>query len=182
MKHLKNRYKIYIAGKVTGLDYDETFKKFKEVEDMLNLLGHETVNPMRIVPKGTSWADAMLICIQELSACNSIYLLPDFKESKGAMYKYRLANKFRYKLANDLIVDTIKKTVKKAEKITLKITASPYLISQFVDFLPIDLIEKISADQKCSEDARRVHKYLQINSEKLSDLVEINQDLKGGAR
>ncbi len=94
------RYKIYIAGKVTGLPYRETFNKFLAAEELLKSLGQEVINPMRIVPPNDTWQNAMRLCMASLCKCNAIYLLDDFKESRGAMIEYEIANQLGFKLIN----------------------------------------------------------------------------------
>ncbi|MCW3784900.1 DUF4406 domain-containing protein [Plebeiibacterium sediminum] len=110
------RYKVYIAGKVTGLPYKETFEKFLKVEEMLRRLGHEVVNPMRLVTQGTDWQSAMRICIPALYGCNAIYLLPDWHESKGANLEYHNADAMRFTLVNDLVIGEMKTRIANIEK------------------------------------------------------------------
>lgn len=86
--------KVYIAGKVTGEDYEETLHKFKEWEILLNDKGYITVNPTKLVPKDTEWKRAMRTCISELMKCDLIFLLPDWTESKGTLIELELAATF----------------------------------------------------------------------------------------
>ncbi len=101
-------YKVYIAGKVTGLPYKETFDKFLKAEEMLRKLGLEVVNPMRLVTQGTDWQSAMRICIPALYGCNAIYLLHDWLESRGAKLEYHNADALRLTLINDTTIGEIK--------------------------------------------------------------------------
>jgi len=99
------QYRIYIAGKVTGEDYDQTYEKFCRIEKMLQGLGHEAVNPMKLVSKHlNNWGEEMKICIANLMECNAIYLIPDWAESKGAKLEYGLANTLGYLLIDDIQV------------------------------------------------------------------------------
>jgi hypothetical protein len=83
---------IYIAGKVTGLDRTQTLKKFKTAQDSITDLGLGTLNPMDLVKNPeTNWKDAMRICLRGLLLCDCILLLPDAKQSKGALVEYQLA-------------------------------------------------------------------------------------------
>lgn len=83
---------IYIAGKVTGLDREETIAKFGKAVQELHNLGYVTINPMEIVSNpDTTWQDAMILCIRAFLLCNAILLLPDARHSKGAQIEYQLA-------------------------------------------------------------------------------------------
>jgi hypothetical protein len=78
--------KIYISGKITGLEYDEAFAMFEAAEVVLAKLGHEPVNPMKKVSEqeGKSWSEYMKEDIPILLECDAIYLLNNWGDSKGA--------------------------------------------------------------------------------------------------
>lgn len=78
--------KIYIAGKITGCNAYDAEQKFAKAEGMLRDCGHKPVNPMAKVSEqeNYSWADYMKEDIPLLLACDAIYLLPDWADSKGA--------------------------------------------------------------------------------------------------
>lgn len=78
--------KIYIAGKITGCNLYDAQEKFLKAEQMLLSCGHKPVNPMAKVSEqeNYSWADYMKEDIPLLLACDAIYLLPDWADSKGA--------------------------------------------------------------------------------------------------
>jgi Asp-tRNA(Asn)/Glu-tRNA(Gln) amidotransferase A subunit family amidase len=83
-KHLN--MKIYIAGKITGIDLEEAKANFQVMEEHLTELGHEVVNPMKLPhDHDKSWNSYMKECIAALMGCDSIYLLPNYHQSKGAM-------------------------------------------------------------------------------------------------
>lgn len=88
MKRLK---RIYIAGRISGLSYHAVVKQFNEAEYFLRSLGFEVVNPVKIVPPGTGWTEAMRTCIAYLMACNYIAMLPGWKQSAGATIEYNIA-------------------------------------------------------------------------------------------
>lgn len=73
--------KIYIAGKVTGLD---NFKeKFRNAEERLKAHGHLVMNPAEL-GEGFPWDSYMPICYAMIDACDTIYMLDNWKDSKGA--------------------------------------------------------------------------------------------------
>jgi hypothetical protein len=88
--------KLYIAGKISGLNYNDALKKFSDAAEMLRGLGHEPVNPMEVNGldgdgKEHPWAEYMKRDIPVLLQCDGIYLLPDWDESKGAMLEHYIA-------------------------------------------------------------------------------------------
>lgn len=73
--------KIYIAGKITGLDnYKEIFA---EVEAELLAEGHEVMNPA-MLPVGFEWEEYMHICLSMIDVCDAVYFITNWEDSKGA--------------------------------------------------------------------------------------------------
>lgn len=85
--------KVYIAGKVSELDYNEVCKKFTLAEHCLIKHGHEAVNPMKLVKEGTNWVAAMGICIDDMLKCEAVFLLPDWGDSTGARLEALIAER-----------------------------------------------------------------------------------------
>lgn len=88
--------KIYIAGKISGLNRADAFYKFVQAADLLRRLGHEPVNPMEangLDDDGNEhpWAEYMRRDIPILLACEAIYLLPCWEDSKGARLERLIA-------------------------------------------------------------------------------------------
>lgn len=103
--------KIYISGKITGLN---NYKKhFNKAEDyLIYKYGCKVFNPANIdvllerkseyvnftairflLSKKTEWAFYMYFCIMELIRCDKIYMLKNWKKSKGAKEELRIAKK-----------------------------------------------------------------------------------------
>lgn len=95
--------KIYIAGKITGLVYEDALRAFAEAELLLTSLGHEPVNPMKengLDGDGNqhAWAEYMKRAIPHLLKCDGIYLLHNWAGSKGATLEYHIAKELGYKI------------------------------------------------------------------------------------
>jgi hypothetical protein len=85
--------KVYISGQITGLDIDEAKAYFKQAENFLESLGHETVNPFDVLPyhPDTTWEEYMIADIRELFKCDAIYMLHNWEKSKGAKIEKAIA-------------------------------------------------------------------------------------------
>lgn len=80
--------KIYIAGKITGLkNYKE---KFSKAEEKLTNEGNLCMNPS-ILPEGFPWDIYMPICYAMIDACDCVYMLENWIDSKGAKMELEYA-------------------------------------------------------------------------------------------
>lgn len=84
--------KIYISGKITGIEA-EAENLFNETEKQLIDLGYEVVNPLKLnhASHDKSWEAYMKVDIKALCDCDSIYMLSNYKASKGALIELLLA-------------------------------------------------------------------------------------------
>lgn len=96
------RKKIYIAGKVTGEDFEVCFQKFLRAENRIRLNEPNAIilNPMRFVKKDSDWESAMRLCLRKLSKCDALYALEDWHESKGARLEVDIFYKMGLQLYN----------------------------------------------------------------------------------
>lgn len=89
------RNKIYLAGKVTGMKWEEAYMNFYTAE-MQNRHAGLTVNPMRICSKFWSWYRCMFVCLYHLILnCDRIHLQENWKQSRGAKIEVVIAIFFR---------------------------------------------------------------------------------------
>lgn len=90
--------KIYIAGKVSGLDYQEAVANFAKTEKQLidaGIAPENIVNPTRRVPEGTPWKEAMDICIELLQGCTAIFIQRGWQSSIGTKHEIKNAQQLR---------------------------------------------------------------------------------------
>lgn len=92
---------VYIAGKVSGRDYEEARAEFDNRAEELERRGYTAINPMDHVAPGTEWRSAMRVCIALLAMAHYIDLLPGWGHSEGAKLEYSLACKLGIKKFSD---------------------------------------------------------------------------------
>lgn len=85
------KIRIYIAGKVSGENYDDVLKKFAAAEEKLAKEGLLVVNPTKLCKKTWDYGKCLRMCITELVKCDAIYMLQDWYESKGAVLERNIA-------------------------------------------------------------------------------------------
>lgn len=73
--------KIYIAGKITGNNI--YYAEFLTAEIELKNKGHIVFNPTTL-PLGLEYEQYLHICKAMIDICDTVALLPNWKESKGA--------------------------------------------------------------------------------------------------
>ncbi|MNQ37302.1 hypothetical protein D3C85_508390 [compost metagenome] len=83
--------RIYIAGPCTGMP-DLNYPAFNAEAARLRGLGHHVENPAEnpAPPCGT-WKAYMQLAINQLFTCDTIFLLPGYALSKGAMLEIKIA-------------------------------------------------------------------------------------------
>src|SRR5690554_4752341 len=85
--------KIYISGKISGLQPHEAHENFRHAEQALRAEGHETVNPLTkpgFDPDWT-WEQHMIEDIQLLLECDQVFMLENWTQSKGAQIEKQIA-------------------------------------------------------------------------------------------
>lgn len=85
---------IYIAGKVSGEPIHACTAKFGHTQKTIENKGYKVINPLEVVGNfNAPWCVAMRRCIAELIHVDIVVLLPDWRESKGAIIEKDLAEK-----------------------------------------------------------------------------------------
>jgi len=103
--------KIYIAGKITGdPDYVAKFDHAAQVvndriffDSVRGPFRLRAVNPTTFTLRGKSlacysWRLSMLVCVVKLLGCSHVYMLNDWRNSKGARIEHRIAKLTRKKI------------------------------------------------------------------------------------
>lgn len=90
---------VYIAGPMTG--YEEyNFPAFNAVADNLRAQGYTVYNPAdHGLIEGAGWVDYLRFDINNLVKCESVFFLPGWSHSNGAMLEYDVAKRLGMKLS-----------------------------------------------------------------------------------
>jgi len=96
-----NKQKIYISGKITGLSPEQVSKKFEAAEVHLTINGFDPINPVKLEHSGNtshSWDKYMRTDLKALLDCDTIYMLPCWRNSNGAKVELQLAISLNYNI------------------------------------------------------------------------------------
>lgn len=85
--------KIYISGKITGLDIKVAEALFEDMENKLSAAGHIPINPCKVLPyhPDHTWKTYMIEDIKALFECDAILMMENFSDSKGARMERAIA-------------------------------------------------------------------------------------------
>lgn len=91
--------KIYIAGKISGLNRDSVIQKFEAAQKSLVAKGHQVFIPS-VLPayEEVSHEDYLHICYAMIDICDTVYMLSDWQQSKGARMELQYACDYRKKI------------------------------------------------------------------------------------
>ncbi|WGU70656.1 DUF4406 domain-containing protein [Capnocytophaga canimorsus] len=85
--------KIYISGKISGLDIEQAKRNFDNAEQLISAIGLTPVNPFKNgLTLSHSWEQHLLKDIENLMACDGILMLENWLDSKGARIENNIAN------------------------------------------------------------------------------------------
>ena len=84
--------KAYISGQITGLDPDIAMAFFEKAERELTSAKFNPVNPMKLLHNhDKKWVSYMIEDLNELAKCDIIAMLPNWKNSNGAIIEHTFA-------------------------------------------------------------------------------------------
>ena len=89
--------KIYISGKISGMNRFRSKLHFRNAQRYLEGKGYEVVNPWKnqdiqdVVDIGGDYTAILLECLNVLGACDAIYMLDNFMESREAKAEHAFA-------------------------------------------------------------------------------------------
>ena len=90
--------KTYISGKITGIE-NEAYDMFESAQMYLLIIGQNPVNPMKLPHNhNKSWEAYMKEDIKALLECDAIYMLENWRGSKGARIECKLADDLGIKI------------------------------------------------------------------------------------
>ena len=91
--------KVYIAGKITGLEESEVLKKFNESVSQLKNQGCITMSPAVLASNGGfEHSDYMHVCFAMIDVCDAVYMQKDWRDSKGARMELQYARKCKKRI------------------------------------------------------------------------------------
>ncbi len=93
--------KIYLSGPITSLPLEDAWAIFTRSEKHLRGYGFSVVNPMNNgLSPDSSWEEHMRKDIALLLDCDYICLLPNYRQSKGAMLELSIATALQMTVIN----------------------------------------------------------------------------------
>lgn len=91
--------KVYISGKITGLDYEVAKSNFKKAQEKLINEGFIVLNPMELEHNhDLSWENYMRIDLIAMLDCTHIYMLNGWGNSRGAYIELTLAKDLNFNI------------------------------------------------------------------------------------
>lgn len=92
--------KTYISGKITGLKYERALSLFESADNILKAKGLVPVNPMKLPHKHSkTWEKYMAEDIEALLGCEAIYMMSNWRKSKGARIEHVIAKELKLKIS-----------------------------------------------------------------------------------
>lgn len=89
--------KIYISGKITGLEFCQAMKNFDDAAQIIALHGLKPINPMKLPQDhDKSWKSYMKEDLKALKGCIAIFMLKDWEDSRGARIEHWFALRYGY--------------------------------------------------------------------------------------
>ena len=99
----KQTERIYISGPITGTkDY---MQRFKKAEKELTEKGYSVINPAKVnamLPQDATWEEYIKVSLTLLSICTGVYMMPGWRESRGAVLEFMQARRNGMQIYEDI--------------------------------------------------------------------------------
>ena len=93
---MAQKLKVYISGKMRGMDEKDSRRLFSEAKKYLEQQGYEAINPWDLEGEKMKvcheWADFIIYDLHILKKCDMIFMLQNWYDSWGAQVEYAFAN------------------------------------------------------------------------------------------
>lgn len=123
--------RVYISGKITGLNYSKVEGYFSGAEAFLLSMGHEPINPLNNgLLRTSTWERHMVKDIELLMTCEAIFLLGNWVFSKGARIEKYIADEMGLKVmyqTGDFTTDSRILDVKRAIRVVTGLDFKDYV-------------------------------------------------------
>jgi hypothetical protein len=83
--------KVFISGKVSGLDYIEACRQFYDASKLVLARDLYPVVPVELCRSHWGWYRCMAVCLWHLLRCKYILQLDNWTDSRGAKWEARFA-------------------------------------------------------------------------------------------
>jgi len=94
---------VYISGAITNQHPDHVRRVFAQAELQLIRQGYQVVNPLTLVhDHDQSWEEFMEVDLRALFKCDAIYMLSNWKKSRGARIERAIAKE----MGKEIIYET----------------------------------------------------------------------------
>lgn len=85
--------KVFISGKISGLNYEDAKQRFDNASKFLESKGFEVVSPINDETRYECWCVQMMRTLSLLLGCDAIFMLKEWEESDGAYIEFTFAKK-----------------------------------------------------------------------------------------
>lgn len=90
--------KVYVSGKITGLEPEDYITRFNEAQEFLEAQGYMVMNPASAMAEctaGFSAEEYLHVCYAMIDVCDAVYVLDNWQTSQGARKELRYASDWR---------------------------------------------------------------------------------------
>lgn len=93
-----SKSKVFTSGKVSGLPYLVACRMFYDAASVVLRRGFLPVVPVDICRSWWGWYRCMAVCLFHLARCKYVLQLPNWRDSRGAIWEHRAARLLGKKL------------------------------------------------------------------------------------